>query len=155
MILSGQSIRKRGIFTPFHERSKAHGMTFGVGPAGYDVRIDKKVVLRPGDFALAATMERFDIPTDLIAIIHDKSTWARKGLALQNTVAEPGWCGYLTIELSNHGDNTLVIEEGAPIAQVILHVLDQPTETPYAGRYQNQGPGARPALLFAEGDTRL
>jgi len=147
MILSGQSIRKRGIFTPFHERSKAHGMTFGVGPAGYDVRIDKKVVLRPGDFALAATMERFDIPTDLIAIIHDKSTWARKGLALQNTVAEPGWCGYLTIELSNHGPDILTIEAGSPIAQVLLHVLDQATETPYAGKYQDQKSGAQPALM--------
>jgi hypothetical protein len=31
MVLSAQSIRKRGIFTPFHERTKAHGMTFGDG----------------------------------------------------------------------------------------------------------------------------
>lgn len=62
----------------------------GVGPAGYDVRIDQAVTLRPGDFALAATMEHFNMHTDLLAIVHDKSTWVRRGLACQNTVIEPG-----------------------------------------------------------------
>jgi dCTP deaminase len=39
-----------------------------------------------------------------MGIVHDKSTWARRGLVVQNTVIEPGWHGYqTTIELTNHG----------------------------------------------------
>ena len=34
-----------------------------------------------------------------MGIVHDKSTWARRGLVVQNTVIEPGWHGYLTIEV--------------------------------------------------------
>lgn len=151
MILSGQSIRERGLLTPFHERTKAHGMTFGVGPAGYDVRIDTRVELEPGAFALAATLERFDMDIDILGIVHDKSTWARRGLALQNTVIEPGWRGYLTIELSNHGNERLVIEAGTPIAQIIFHVLDRPADKPYTGRYQDQAHGAQRAKLLTEG----
>jgi dCTP deaminase len=87
MILSGSSIRARGIFTPFAERTKFLGMTYGVGPAGYDVRVDQDIKLPPGGFALASTLEHFDMPNDLMGIVHDKSTWARLGLAAQNRSA--------------------------------------------------------------------
>ena len=35
MILSGQSIRKRCIFTPFCERTRQNGMSYGLSAAGY------------------------------------------------------------------------------------------------------------------------
>ena len=147
MILSAQAIRARGIFIPFSERERFLGMTYGVGPAGYDVRIAETFVLEPGGFSLASTLERFDMPTDVLGIVHDKSTWARKGLALQNTVVEPGWNGFLTLELTNHGKEPLEFYEGQPIAQIILHLLDQPTGQPYAGKYQGQKAGAQEAIL--------
>jgi dCTP deaminase len=140
MILSAQSIRKRRPVDPFHERTVSHGKTFGLSAAGYDVRIREAVILRPGDFALASTLERFTMPDDLLARVADKSSWARKGLTVQNTIIEPGWRGYLTLELANHGQNRLVIEAGSPIAQIIFEMLDEPTEQPYAGKYQNQMP---------------
>ena len=43
-------------------------------------------LLRPGGFTLASTLEEFDMPADLLGIVHDKWTWARRGLAPQNTV---------------------------------------------------------------------
>ena len=146
MILSAQSIRKRGIFTPFHDRTKAHGMTFGLGPAGYDVRISNKTTLPAGSSALASTLEHINMPHDILGKITDKSTWARRFLAVQNTIIEPGWRGYLTLELSNHSDTTLTIEAGAPIAQIILQLLDAPTEQPYDGKYQDQPRGAVAAI---------
>ena len=44
-VLSGQTIRRMGVFTPFFERTVHNGMTYGLGPAGYDVRIDQQVML--------------------------------------------------------------------------------------------------------------
>lgn len=147
MILSAQSIRTRGIFTPFHERTKAFGMTFGLGPAGYDVRIAEDVSIAPGSATLASTLEHFNMPTDLLGKVADKSTWARKFLAVQNTIIEPGWRGHLTLELSNHGDAVIYICKGTPIAQIIFHLLDQPTEHPYSGKYQDQVAGAVDAIF--------
>lgn len=140
-VLSAQTIRRLGIFTPFHERTKHLGMTFGLGPAGYDVRIAESVTLRPGDAILASTMEHFSMPSDVLGQVVDKSTWARQFLAVQNTVIEPGWRGFLTLELTNHGGpsgRTLRIERGTPIAQIVLFRLDEPTEAPYSGKYQDQ-----------------
>lgn len=146
MILPAQMIRERGIFTPFCERSVEHGMSYGLGAAGYDVRVAEEVLLLPGAMELASTVERFDMPADLLGIVHDKSTWARRGVAVQNTVIEPGWRGYLTLELTNHTAAPLFIWAGAPIAQIVLHLLAAPTEQPYAGKYQDQAAGPQAAL---------
>jgi dCTP deaminase len=147
MILSGQSIRARCIFDPFHRRTVAHGMTFGLGPAGYDVRIRESITLFPGEFALASTIEHFDMPNDLLGRVADKSTWARQGISMFNTVIEPGWRGYLTLEIANHGRLSTHIPAGAPIAQIILELLDQPAEKPYAGKYQDQAAAPVRAIL--------
>lgn len=157
MILPAQTIRKlcntslgkANMITPFHERTSSAGMTFGLSPAGYDVRIAEDVDLYVGDngisFQLASTMEYFNIPLDVIAFVMDKSTWARRGLAVQNTVAEPGWRGYLTLELTNHGPKLIRIAKGAPIAQVIFQRLEAKTDQPYEGRYQDQEAGPQEA----------
>jgi dCTP deaminase len=122
-------------------------MSYGLGPAGYDVRIAENIELRPGAFALASTMEKFDMPADLLATVHDKSTWARKGVAVQTTVIEPGWRGYLTLEISNHGYFPIVLLEGMPIAQILFHQLLEPTELAYNGKYQDQLAGPQPAIM--------
>lgn len=158
MILSLQTIRKRGIISPWAERSpflsQHYGlMTYGGGPAGYDLRVEFDLLgvgtlleLGPGAFQLASTIEHFTMPPDVMGIVHDKSTWARRGLACQNTVIEPGWSGYLTLEISNHGSGWISLERGAPICQVVFHQLDQTTELQYDGKYQNQGRGPQEAL---------
>ena len=148
MILPAQMIAMReALISPFVERSSAYGMTYGLGPAGYDVRVAESLMLEPGTFSLASTIEYFEMPTDLIAFVHDKSTWARRGLSLFNTVIEPGWKGWLTLELTNHSDRSITLAAGMPIAQIIWHQLMDDTAQPYDGKYQNQKAGAQPALF--------
>lgn len=153
-ILSGQSIRllctevEPTMLEPFCERSvhEETGTTYGLSVAGYDVRIKDAVHLVSGQFSLAVTVEHFALPDHVLGVVHDKSTLARLGLTVQNTVIEPGWRGWLTLELANHGRDTIEIVAGQPIAQVIFHVLDAPAEKPYDGRYQDQGPEPQRAL---------
>lgn len=148
MILSAQSIRKRGIITPFYERTLSlNGMTYGLGPAGYDIRAAEDVILYPKDFVLGSSIEHFDIPNDISVMIHDKSSWARKGLDVKNTVAEPGWRGFLTLEYTNnHVTDIIRIKRGNPIAQIVFHMLDEPTDHPYRGKYQDQPAGPQSAI---------
>lgn len=146
MILSAQSIRdRRGMIEPFCERTVFDGMSFGLSSCGYDVRIAEKIRLERGAFALASTIEKFDFPADIVGKLHDKSTWARRGLSVFNTVSEPGWRGYLTLELVNHGPETLILRPGCPIGQIVFHRLDEPTQQPYAGKYQDQAAGPQQA----------
>lgn len=129
------------------------GVTFGLGEAGYDIRIKQGVVFHSnqgghiqhadgtrehftGRFTIASAVEQFHMPSNLTGIVHDKSTWARRGLSVFNTVIEPGWDGFLTLELVYHGSTGLFIPAGVGIAQVVFHQTAR--DAVYSGRYQNQ-----------------
>ncbi len=138
-----------------HVKERLHGVSHGLAEAGYDIRIKQSVAFFPGlslgsihidhgdtrkiedgNFCLASAMEEFDMPNTLVGIVHDKSSWARQGLSVFNTVIEPGWQGFLTLELVYHGRKPLIIPAGAGIAQVIFHKVAVPAQ--YVGKFQNQ-----------------
>lgn len=156
MILSYQSIKKRCVsdylITPWQERTIHYdsGMSYGLGPAGYDIRIREAKWLFGHGFALVSSIEAFIMPNDLVAVVKDKSTLARMGLAVQNTVIEPGWRGWLTLELSNNSERDIHLLANQPIAQIQFLLLDEPTTLPYQGKYQNQD--ARPVSAILEKD---
>lgn len=141
------------------KRTGPGGTSYGMSEAGYDIRIKQEIkfmkwettktfftlVTEPssdwstnndGRFCLASAMEEFQMPDYLMGIVHDKSTWARRGLSVFNTVIEPGWKGFLTLELVYHGEGELIIPAGSGIAQVIFHEVEEPAT--YAGKYNNQ-----------------
>jgi dCTP deaminase len=150
MILSGKTLREyaeRGspLVAPFvSEKTIQNGMSYGCSLAGYDIRIAESFSIWPGEFTLASSIEVFNMPPNVIGLVHDKSTWARRGLSLFNTVIEPGWKGTLTLELIPHMPVT--IHAGDPIAQVIFMYTDQETEG-YNGKYQFQSKGPLEAIF--------
>lgn len=98
---------------------------------------DNWVEIGPGEFVLAHTVEHFNLPYNITGLVCDKSTYARLGIAVQNTVLEAGWRGQLTLEITNHGPRTVELCVGAGIAQ-ILFFQGEPCMTPYDGKYQDQ-----------------
>ena len=150
MICNGEAlIFSEPIKNMLHTKEREHGVSYGLAEAGYDIRIKQDVtfvpkweevevdgVLNVGRFVLASSIEEFDMPSHLVGIVHDKSTWARHGLSVFNTVIEPGWKGFLTLELVYHGNEELHIPAGAGIAQVLFHQVMNPAL--YTGKYQGQ-----------------
>lgn len=141
-VLSAQSLMERSlrydqpIRGMIFEKRLVRGKSFGLSACGYDIRCAQTVRMYSGYFTLVSSVEEFNMPHDLVGIVHDKSTWAREGLAVQNTVIEPGWRGFLTLELTSA--LPLVIQRDDPIAQIIFHKLDEPSILPYDGKYQDQ-----------------
>ena len=147
MIVNRQALYDADPVAPMlPSKFRAHGVSYGLTEAGYDIRIKQDVWLFPFKrFALASTVEKFRMPADLVAIVHDKSTWARRGLSVFNTVIEPGWVGFLTLELVYHGWRPLHISAGAGIAQVLFHQIAKPVV--YSGKYQDQADRPVAAIL--------
>ena len=115
------------------EEQPSHGLS----EAGYDIRIKQDVTLHGlNKFSLASAIEEFQMPDNLVGVVHDKSTWARRGLSVFNTVIEPEWSGFLTLELVYHRLMPLHIKAGSGIAQVLFSTLA--TSGHYDGKYQNQ-----------------
>lgn len=151
MVINGKTLLAAAPIKDMLESKKRHhGVSHGLAEVGYDIRIKQEIVfykphqsifvdgllVGPGRFIIASAMEEFDMPTDMVGVVHDKSTWARLGLSVFNTVIEPGWKGFLTLELVYHGSETLKIPAGAGIAQVLFHRVAE--EAAYEGKYQNQ-----------------
>lgn len=134
------------MITPFTEKGIFNGMSYGLSSAGYDIRIKQGIRLLPDKFILASAIEEFHFPDDILGVVHDKSSLARRGLSVFNTVIEPGWSGFLTLELRNQGDDIINLPAGSPIAQIIFHRLEAPTVLPYRGKYQDQADAPVPAI---------
>lgn len=147
MIASGQTLFKLQPIkdmVPVKAIHEETGMSYGLSHCGYDIRLKQDIELPwlgmaswASPFSLASAIEEFQMPNNLCGIVHDKSSLARQGLSVFNTVIEPGWKGFLTLELCNKGPKTLKLIAGQPIAQVIFHFTDFPC-IPYDGKYQDQ-----------------
>lgn len=157
MIVNGtRLLRACPIKNMYTKKHRFEGTSFGLTEAGYDIRVNQSMVFVPmdgrgqimeiqgegervknGRFTLASAMEEFQMPKDLVGVVHDKSTWARKGLSVFNTVIEPGWNGFLTLEFVFHGNEPVTILKGQGIAQVLFTRLEEDGD--YGdGKYQNQ-----------------
>lgn len=147
MIINGKELyRINPIIGMSDRKHKFSGASWGLSEAGYDIRVKQDLTLSPEKrFILASAEEEFDMPDTLVGIVHDKSTHARRGISVFNTVIEPGWKGYLTLEIVYHGDETIHIKRGTGIAQVLFHRVSEPVE--YNGKYQNQADRPVDAIL--------
>ena len=115
-----------------------------------EVEGDTPFVLHPGEFVLGSTLERIRLPDDLVARLEGKSSLGRLGLLIHSTAGyvDPGWDGYLTLELSNVANLPITIYPGMKIGQISFFRLTSAAERPYGSKgrgskYQGQrGPTA-------------
>jgi len=156
---------------PFVEGQVRNGViSYGVSSYGYDIRVadefkiftnvysaivDPKnfdprsmvdfkgevCIIPPNSFALARTVEHFNIPRNVLCICLGKSTYARCGIILNTTPFEPGWRGYTTLELTNSTPLPAKIYANEGIGQVLFFESEEDCEISYAdklGKYLDQ-----------------
>ncbi len=115
-----------------------------------EVEDGEPFILHPGEFVLGSTLERVRIPDDVVARLEGKSSLGRLGLLIHSTAGyvDPGWDGYLTLELSNVANLPITIYPGMKIGQISFFRLTTPADRPYGSeeagsKYQGQrGPTA-------------
>lgn len=170
----------KGMIEPFEEKLVSKGkISYGLSSYGYDLRVSNKFkiftnvnntivdpkafdensfldfegdvcTVPPNSFALASSVEYFKIPENVIAICLGKSTYARCGIIVNVTPFEPGWEGYVTLEISNTTPLPCRIYANEGLCQVLFFEGDEPCETTYAsrsGKYQAQKGIVLPRIL--------
>lgn len=148
MIINQESLLELEPLSPMlTTKERFNGFSHGLTECGYDIRIAQDVWLFPFKrFALASSMEEFHMPSTIMGRVLNKSSWARLGVdASRTTNIEPGWNGFLTLELKYEGWKPIKIKKGTGIAQVIFEPLKHPVR--YEGKYQNQAWGPVKAIM--------
>jgi len=163
--------REHKMIEPFEEKQVRKGqISYGVSSYGYDIRVGTEYkiftnvnstlvdpknfdnrnfvtinadhcIIPPNSFALAATVEHFRIPRNVLAVCVGKSTYARCGLIVNVTPLEPEWEGILTLEISNTTQLPAKVYSNEGIAQLLFFESDEACETSYkdkSGKYMNQ-----------------
>lgn len=82
--------------------------------------IEKHLIIAPGEYILGISVEKFNMPRDVIAFTFGKSTYARSGLLINCPPADAGWSGYLTIQIANLSLNKICVYPNEGIAQVVF-----------------------------------
>ena len=102
-------------------------------------------VLHPGEFVLGTTYEKVALSNKIVARLEGKSSLGRIGLLIHSTAGfvDPGFSGYLTLELSNVANLPIKIYPEMKIGQISFYYLNSPSEAKYGdetygSKYQGQ-----------------
>jgi len=110
-------------------------------------------ILHPGEFVLAVTLERVEIPADLVGRLDGKSSLGRLGLIVHSTAGfvDPGFKGNLTLELTNVANLPVTLYYAMPVSQISFSRLTTPADKPYGSdigsKYQDQA-GPEPSRYY-------
>ena len=106
---------------------------------------EEPFVLHPGEFVLGTTYEKVTLSNKVVARLEGKSSLGRIGLLIHSTAGfvDPGFSGYLTLELSNVANLPIKIYPEMKIGQISFYYLNSPSESEYGSnvygsKYQGQ-----------------
>ncbi len=111
----------------------------------------QSVLIPPNGYILGVTLERICMPQHLKGRCVGKSSLARCGVLVNTTPIEPGWRGYLTLEIANVTPCPVEVYVGEGIAQLEFETLEGPVGSDYeakAGKYQDQPSAPIPGKEF-------
>lgn len=109
---------------------------------------DKEVVLKPGDYLLVKTIEKFNVPADKVEIdagsgpvhlalhVYPRSSLQRCGIYLMATKTDPGYQGELTFALANLSGKPFRLELGARIANIVFMQVIGDIHRAYEGQWK-------------------
>ncbi len=93
------------------------------------------VTLEPGVFYVGKTLERVNVPDDLIALFTPRSTLYRSGVTVFTGDVKPGYRGELNFGIMNFRNEPFVLEMGARVCHAMFHQVTGGTAT-YRGQWQ-------------------
>ncbi len=96
---------------------------------------DKSILLKPGDYVLVKTIEKINLPKDVVGIFRPRSTLQRSGVGLLTATASPGYSGELTFGMCNMGKNDFRLELGARIVHILFFKTSE-NVSEYRGQWQ-------------------
>lgn len=92
--------------------------------------IEKEVKLKPNSLTFVTTIEKFNLPKDIIARFNLKSGWVHKGLLLgTGPIVDPELQANLLIPLHNFSNNEVIIPYGEKLISVEFTKTLNPSDT--------------------------
>jgi deoxycytidine triphosphate deaminase len=125
----------------------------------FEVKEGQSITIKPGHIIMGRIYERFRIPANCAGKVEGRSSFARMGLAVHCTgdFINPGWEGYMPLQLTNLGPYPLRLAPYFSICQLMLVRLSGEPDRTYGdedlrSKYVNDDGG--PSLWWRDERVR-
>lgn len=87
-------------------------------------RIGETFMLYPNQTVLTTSLEYIKLPTNVLVELNMRSSYTRLGITI-STILQPGYCGCVSLELTNTNKNPINLTVGARIFQARFIKLNE------------------------------
>lgn len=137
--IDGDSSNQRNIHQFFQATRRQIGETF---------------ILHPHQTVLAVSLEYVKLPEDCFIKLFMRSSYSRLGITI-STIAQPGYCGCLSLELTNNNRNPINLTVGARIIQGIIFRVGSNVPYFYAPRKYVCQVRPEPSAVISDTDLNI
>ena len=115
----------------------------------------EEFILASHGFVLGSTIERIEMPADIVGRVEGRSSLGRLGLMVHITAGyiDPGFKGRITLEFFNASSRPIILRKGKRICQISFETMTCAARKPYGkkkgSKYQNQE-GAVPSRIHKD-----
>jgi len=103
--------------------------------AKFNKKRPKKMVLQPKTYYLMKTVEKLNLPENLLALFTPRSTLYRSGVYIFGGQTAPGYRGELTTGIYNFRDEKFELEMGARVMHIMFFEVKGKSNL-YRGQWQ-------------------
>ncbi|WP_159729932.1 dCTP deaminase [Sphingobacterium sp. 18053] len=114
-------------------------------------QLGETITLYPHQTVLASSLEYVKLPKDILLSLNMRSSYSRLGLTL-STIAQPGYCGCLSLELTNNNLCPINLTVGSRIFQGILHKISDEVNYFKVNRKYSCAIRPQPAKISSDND---
>ena len=140
---------------PFIDATREHGAYENIYKFYQETRrqIGETFFLHPNQTIMASTLEYVKLPNNLMATIDVRSSYARLGLTM-NSFLEHGYCGCISVVLTNTSMNPIKLAVGARIFTIKFSNVSDDTP-PYFSTNRKYMCQVRPVMSNISDDKDL
>lgn len=107
----------------------------GVLVAEFNPEKRSSIIIKPSEYFLTESVEKFNMPLNLLAIVKPRTTLHRSGIITRVSIVDPGYSGTIHPALFNAGSVPVEIELGARYINAMFFEV-KGRANPYRGQWQ-------------------
>ena len=104
--------------------------------ASYNDKETRSFVLKPSEHVLVETIEKVNMPNDLVALFRPRTTLFRCGAAIHTATCSPGYKGSLMFAMHNMSNREFEIELGSRVVHILFFSIKGDIHRVYEGQWQ-------------------
>jgi deoxycytidine triphosphate deaminase len=101
----------------------------------YNKKEKKRIFLQPKTYYLMKTIEKLNLPENLLALFTPRSTLYRSGVYILGGQTAPGYKGELVVGIYNFGDKEFELEIGSRVLHIMFFEVKGKSNL-YRGQWQ-------------------